>query len=206
MKAKLVVLDGKHKNREIPLPETIFLVGRDPACHLRPHCALVSKLHCAIAAWAGTVRVRDLKSLNGTFVNGQPIGGEVVVEDGDQLQVGSLVFAFRITIEKCAIPAVPIKEGDVKWLLDSPTDSSVLSLDRETRIRLAPTGRAKRSSATSGESEDNANGATGAGGTARGSRGVSAGKHLRDYVEKRKRRPGPAAGKRNASDSRNGDS
>ncbi len=88
MEVKLLVLEGKHKDREIPLPETIFLIGRDKQCHLRPHCQLVSKLHCAIAAWAGKVRVRDLKSRNGTFLNGQPVQGEVLVGDGDRLQVG----------------------------------------------------------------------------------------------------------------------
>ena len=91
MEVKLVVLNGKHKDREIPLPSTIFLIGRDRQCHLRPHCPLVSKLHCAIAPWAGRVRVRDLKSRNGTFLNGQPIDGEVLVGDGDRLQAQAVL-------------------------------------------------------------------------------------------------------------------
>ena len=43
MEVKLVVLTGKQKNREIPLPRTIFLIGRGKECHLRVHSALVSR-------------------------------------------------------------------------------------------------------------------------------------------------------------------
>jgi len=128
VKVKLIVLEGKHKDREIPLPETIFMIGRDRQCHLRPHCASVSKLHCAIAAWAGQVRVRDLKSRNGTFLNEQRIEGEVVVHDGDQLRIGTLVFSFRIKTDDGVPIGAPISSGDVQWLLDSASDSGLLGL------------------------------------------------------------------------------
>jgi predicted component of type VI protein secretion system len=128
VEVKLIVLEGKHKDREIPLPETIFMIGRDKQCHLRPHCASVSKLHCAIAAWAGRVRVRDLKSRNGTYLNGQRIEDEVVVRDGDQLRIGSLVFSFRIKTDDGVPIGAPITSGDVQWLLDSASDSGLLAL------------------------------------------------------------------------------
>jgi pSer/pThr/pTyr-binding forkhead associated (FHA) protein len=176
MEVKLHVLEGKQKGREIPLPETIFLIGRDHQCHLRPHCELVSKLHCAIAAWAGRVRVRDLKSRNGTFLNGRPINGEVVVRDGDRLQVGTLVFAFRIKNAEGLPMPLPLKQGDVQWLLDSPGDSAVLSPTSETCFPEIPPD-------LSGDSA----------GTERGSKAISAGQHLRDYFEQRKRRRNSAA-------------
>jgi pSer/pThr/pTyr-binding forkhead associated (FHA) protein len=175
MEAKLVVLEGKQKDREVPLPETIFLIGRDRQCHLRPHCSLVSKLHCAIAAWAGKVRVRDLKSSNGTFLNGQPIDGEVAAADGDQLRVGTLVFAFRVKTEEGAPLPAPIKEGDVKWLLDAPADSAVLLLDGPTSEQPALPTLSEAARANPG----------GPGPVARkrGGIGVSAGQHLRDYFK-----------------------
>jgi pSer/pThr/pTyr-binding forkhead associated (FHA) protein len=172
VEAALIVLEGRYRDREIPLPETIFLIGRDAQCHLRPHCPLVSKLHCAIAAWAGKVRVRDLKSRNGTLLNGQPVDGEVAVADGDRLQVGSLVFGFRIKAAKGAPLPAPVREEDVRWLLNSPADSPVLSPTRRTGIK--------------GAEPDEADGVE-PGPT------VSAGQYLRDYFGQRHREAeGPA--------------
>jgi pSer/pThr/pTyr-binding forkhead associated (FHA) protein len=174
VEAALIVLEGKYRDREIPLPETIFLIGRDPQCHLRPHCPLVSKLHCAIAAWAGKVRVRDLKSRNGTFLNGQPVDGEVAVADGDRLQVGTLVFGFRIKVEKGAPLPAPVREEDVRWLLNLPADAPVLSPTRRTVIKGAEADEADE--AESGIA-------------------VSAGQYLRDYFgQRREAGPDPPAG------------
>ena len=178
MEARLIVLEGKHKDREIPLPETIFLIGRDRQCHLRPHCPLVSKLHCAVAAWAGKVRVQDLRSRNGTLLNGRPIHGEVLVDDGDRLQVGTLVFAFRIKDEEGVLLPAPIKdEREVQWLLDSPADSSILA--SQTCVVPAPADLDGNEEAMPGGTKK-----------ARGGKVVSAGQHLRTYFEERKRRPG----------------
>ena len=57
---KFLELVGKQKDRTIPLPGTLFIIGRDPLCHLRPHSNLVSRRHCAIACWGERVLVRDL--------------------------------------------------------------------------------------------------------------------------------------------------
>src|SRR5260370_31896626 len=126
MKVELLVLEGNHRGRLIPLPETIFLIGRDSQCHLRLHCRLVSQLHCAIAAWAGKVRVRDLKSRNGTFLNGCRIDGEVAAEEGDRLKVGSHNFAFRVYADGRPTGADVRNDSELGWLLESGDDSDCL--------------------------------------------------------------------------------
>ncbi len=127
MEVKLVVLTGKQKGRRIPLPPTVFVIGRAKKCHLRPHCPLVSRAHCAIARWAGKVVVRDLKSSNGTFINQQRVTGEARIHDGDQLQVGSLQFSFAIKedVEQSA-PVQVVRPSDMQWLIESPEGSSIL--------------------------------------------------------------------------------
>jgi pSer/pThr/pTyr-binding forkhead associated (FHA) protein len=192
MEVKLVVLNGKHKDREIPLPSTIFLIGRDRQCHLRPHCPLVSKLHCAIAPWAGRVRVRDLKSRNGTFLNGRPVDGEVLVGDGDRLQVGALAFVFRINKAEGAPLAPPVKEDDVAWLLNTPADSSVLLPTRPTSVLPSTGALGEGADAKHAGAQEPAPAATG---NKRGSKAISAGQHLRDYLDQHKRRPGAGAKK-----------
>jgi pSer/pThr/pTyr-binding forkhead associated (FHA) protein len=176
MKAELIVHGVSAGDRPIPLPETIFLIGRDRQCHLRPHCDLVSKLHCAIAAWAGMVRVRDLRSKNGTFLNGRRIRGEMVVGDGDQLKVGTLTFSFRIRLADGTPVAAPIDQREVQWLLDAPPDEAVLSPSHQTQLHLAD-------EAAGGDGADTVPAA----GTKRKSKIVSAGRSLHDYFAQRRR-------------------
>jgi pSer/pThr/pTyr-binding forkhead associated (FHA) protein len=136
MEVKLVVLNGKHKNREIPLPRTVFLIGRDADCHLRLHSLQVSRRHCAIACWAGKVSVRDLKSANGTFINNQRIVGEVKVSDGDRLQVGPLAFFFRIKHTPPEKSPEPITPGSLRWLLEHAREARPVDLGGSTEAEL----------------------------------------------------------------------
>ena len=125
MEVNLVVCAGKAKGRVVPLPSSIFVIGRGPQSHLRPHCKWVSRRHCAIAQWAGKVVVRDLHSVNGTYVNEQRVSGEVRVKDGDVLRVGTISFAFKINNDP--LPAAPVPGSAVKWLLDTASDTTLIA-------------------------------------------------------------------------------
>jgi pSer/pThr/pTyr-binding forkhead associated (FHA) protein len=96
MKLSLVVAQGIHQGKVIPVPVAQFLIGRDEGCQLRPASQAISKRHCAILARGGKVFVRDFGSTNGTFVNDAQVTGEQEIKDGDQLKVGPLEFKFRI--------------------------------------------------------------------------------------------------------------
>ena len=138
MEAKLRVLVGQAKGREIPLPRSQFIIGRDSVCHLRPHSPLVSKFHCAIGRnAAGEVVVRDLKSSNKTYLNGHPIKGTVRVKDGDELRIGPLRFQFVIEAEpEDALPE-PLRKEHFHWLMEEAPDS--FDLDSDTTIVGLPT-------------------------------------------------------------------
>jgi len=90
LQAKLRVASGKQEGSEIPLPPGKFLVGREEDCHLRPNSDLVSRHHCVFTVDEFTVRLRDLGSTNGTFVNGERIRGAVVLNQGDRVVIGKL--------------------------------------------------------------------------------------------------------------------
>jgi pSer/pThr/pTyr-binding forkhead associated (FHA) protein len=97
MKLSLIVLAaGKQAGKvlEIKLPQ--FLVGRDPQCHLRPASPLISKRHCVILQREGKAFVRDFDSTNGTFLNNQPVKGEVEIHNDDRLKIGPLLFTVRV--------------------------------------------------------------------------------------------------------------
>ncbi len=133
MEAKLKVLVGPAKGREIPLPRSQFIIGRSSVCHLRPHSPLVSKFHCAIGRnAAGDVVVRDLKSSNKTYINGQPIKGTVRVKDGDVLQVGPLKFQFVLVPEPEDSLPQPIRKEYYHWLMEEAPDA--FDLDSDTTV------------------------------------------------------------------------
>lgn len=97
MKISLIVsVPGPVQGKTIPVTRWPFLIGRDGKCHLRPSSAVVSNRHCAIDVRGDQAFVVDLKSTNGTFLNGQRMAKEIEVHDGDRVQVGPLVFTVRI--------------------------------------------------------------------------------------------------------------
>ena len=100
MVAKLIVASGKSAGRSITLKHGKILIGRAEECDIRPLGEEVSRRHCAVVEEAGAVTVEDLKSRNGTYVNGAKISAKVTVADGDIVRVGPLELKVS-----CAAPA-----------------------------------------------------------------------------------------------------
>ena len=88
MHAKLVVVEPPSQIREyeVALPLTIGR-GREAGLQL-PH-ALVSRLHCELFEDHGRLVVRDLGSLNGTFVAGRRVDS-APIGSGELLTIGSV--------------------------------------------------------------------------------------------------------------------
>jgi predicted component of type VI protein secretion system len=96
MHVSLKVIEGKQSGTLIPLNRNKFLIGREEDCQLRPNSDLVSRHHCVFTTDDFTVRIRDLGSTNGTYVNNQRISGQVVLKHGDQIRIGKLAFEIQI--------------------------------------------------------------------------------------------------------------
>jgi len=119
MVAKLVVASGKSAGRSIALKHGKLLIGRAEECDIRPLGEEVSRRHCAVVEEAGSVTVEDLKSRNGTYVNGVKIAAKVTVADGDIVRVGPL--ELKVSCAAPAPAAAPAAEppmDDVsRWLM-----------------------------------------------------------------------------------------
>ncbi|QDT16235.1 FHA domain-containing protein [Alienimonas californiensis] len=82
---------GRSANRPVPLDRPVLFFGRHPDCDVSPlGSAKVSRRHCCVAEASGRVRVRDLGSLNGTWVNDRPVRREAPLVPGDVLRVGDV--------------------------------------------------------------------------------------------------------------------
>src|SRR5437764_8795624 len=90
LNAKLVVVGGDVKTPEIKLklPSTI---GRGRGLSIVLQHPLISRQHCELYEAGGRLMVRDLGSLNGTFVNNQRVT-DSPLEPGELLTVGTVTF------------------------------------------------------------------------------------------------------------------
>jgi predicted component of type VI protein secretion system len=115
MKLSLVVMTpGKMEGKAIPITLSQFVIGRDPQCQLRPASPVISKRHCAVLIKGEKAFVRDFDSTNGTFLNDQPVKGEVEIHHADVLKVGPIAFAVNLEATPAPVnkptPAPPTKK------------------------------------------------------------------------------------------------
>lgn len=89
---QLHIHGAEFDGRMIPLSFNRYIVGRDKDCDLRLQSSLISRHHCVFKRDEFTLRVRDLGSRNGTYVNGERIQGDAVLYHEDEVQVGDLTF------------------------------------------------------------------------------------------------------------------
>jgi pSer/pThr/pTyr-binding forkhead associated (FHA) protein len=101
------------------------VIGRREDCDLRIPLGEISRKHCRIIMDGQTLRVEDLGSSNGTYVNGQRVQ-EATVAPGDTIQVGSLAFVVQIDgapadeeLQPVRSTAVPNSQGSGGPLDDS---------------------------------------------------------------------------------------
>jgi pSer/pThr/pTyr-binding forkhead associated (FHA) protein len=133
MKINLVVLSaGTAAGKTLPVNVPQFIIGRDPGCNLRPASAMISKRHCAVLVKNNQVFLRDFGSTNGTFVNDEPVKGEIRLKDGDLLKVGPL--SFKVVIEDQPSPTKPTPPPKPKTadVMDDDAAAALLSFDDET--------------------------------------------------------------------------
>lgn len=112
---KLTVTRGVNPGKEYVFADrTVCKVGRARDCDLAfPHDLHldVSRHHCMLDIDPPLIRIRDLGSRNGTYINGVKIGARPQAQDtaaaveqadlelreGDEIQIGSTVFRVHVS-------------------------------------------------------------------------------------------------------------
>jgi predicted component of type VI protein secretion system len=95
MQAVLVMFRPDGERRSFSVVRDITVVGRGESCDLRIPLSEVSRKHCRIVRDGDTLRLEDLGSSNGTYLNAQRIQ-EALLQPGDSLQVGPVVFVLQV--------------------------------------------------------------------------------------------------------------
>lgn len=73
-----------------------MIVGRGVDNALSVQQASLGRKHACVICRGGVVRIHDLKSTGGTFLNGKRIVGEVELKPGDVVHVGAITLTLEL--------------------------------------------------------------------------------------------------------------
>ena len=79
---------------ELALGEAV--IGRSRSAAVQIAESTVSRQHAVFVVEPGKVRLKDLGSSNGTYVNGKRVDGSIGLSDGDRVVVGEAELVVRI--------------------------------------------------------------------------------------------------------------
>jgi len=116
MELKLVIVEPEIMPNEFRL-ELPITIGRSREAKIKLVHGQISRLHCEIVEVAGEPVLRDLGSLNGTFVDGQQVGGEQLLEHGSLLGIGSVTL--RVVRLDAPVPAPAVLPLDTVRSFDT---------------------------------------------------------------------------------------
>ena len=83
----IVWLDGSLSNPHWLLDRAETVIGRDESCDIVIPVRQISRQHLRIITEGGGAVIEDLRSKNGTWVNGYRLTGTRQLEDGDEIRI-----------------------------------------------------------------------------------------------------------------------
>ena len=91
---RLVVVAGDARNKEIPLAQDFISLGR---AEIDVNDNGISRQHLEVTRQGNQVRVKDVGSTNGTFLNGNriPAGNAILLHPGDMIKLGNTTLRFE---------------------------------------------------------------------------------------------------------------
>ncbi len=95
MDIKLIMFKGDGQRKDIDVTSSTTVIGRGEECALRVPILAVSRKHCELSIDGEELKVKDLGSSNGTYVNNARVN-EATLKAGDRLMVGPIIFTVQI--------------------------------------------------------------------------------------------------------------
>jgi adenylate cyclase len=88
-------------------------IGRHPNNAIQVLDAIVSKEHCILERHGAQIVLRDLGSMNGTYINGERVSGMRALRHGDEIRMGNTVLQFDDGFTPFHSPPPPPSPGIV---------------------------------------------------------------------------------------------
>lgn len=100
-RAVLLRMDGVHAGQVISLCDGEMSVGRHPGSDVVLDDSGVSRNHAKLVKSGNNFILMEVSARNGTLVQGKPVESEIILSDGDYVQLGPRVaFRFSLVDEK----------------------------------------------------------------------------------------------------------
>jgi serine phosphatase RsbU (regulator of sigma subunit) len=148
--AVLKVIKGSCPGQLVELQGERMVMGRHPSCQIVLDNAAVSRNHAQILESHGTYYLEDLRSRNGTLLNGTRIQGRTEISDNDEIRVCEVVLRFYLGLppdsSDAPLPPLPVQVGS-PGVSQRPTIS-------ETDMFALSHGSAQDKSISDGPSSD----------------------------------------------------
>lgn len=151
--ALLEVLHGDLSEKMLPLSDENIVIGRHPGSNIVLDNHAVSRRHARITRSNGLYFIEDLRSRNGTWLNGERIQSKTPLRDDDEIRVCEVKFRF-LTAAPVGVGAtrssfstttgdMPVVSEQMKnELFDSTPEPILSSMDlttiRSSRLTIKP--------------------------------------------------------------------
>jgi pSer/pThr/pTyr-binding forkhead associated (FHA) protein len=128
MDVKLVMFKSDGQRKDFPVTGAVTVLGRGEECDLRVPLLNVSRKHCELTCGGSQLKVKDLGSSNGTYVNNRRVT-EVVLKAGDRLAIGPIVFTVQLDGKPEQIRPVKMKAAEAAKSDDAADVAEIVELD-----------------------------------------------------------------------------
>lgn len=121
----LRILNGPQAGQVFPLPNGKIRVGRSASCQIRIESPGISKEHLEINILPEKMMVQDLRSANGTFLNGMRIQ-HGLLKLGDKLLISQIMFDIVLMQERSLNTLRPIDASQTSNHLPAPMGTGAI--------------------------------------------------------------------------------
>jgi hypothetical protein len=137
--AKIQFLEGPMQGMQLAIDKEVMFVGRSDTNDIEIRDETVSRKHLKIFSVESCYFVEDLKSKNGSMINGEPLdaGFARLITENDRIQLGSTVIHLSgIGVNKPPITVEEIEPDPLERVDRRETPGTYLGGERRSRVLL----------------------------------------------------------------------
>lgn len=125
--AYLIAINGTAQGTRYDLENAVTVLGRHPECDVILDAGAVSRQHARITRRGNELLLEDLRSRNGTYLNGRMISGLTPLTDGDLVRICDLEFSYHTHDAQSLYESAALAGGSSTFgvlLIDDPEETS----------------------------------------------------------------------------------